>query len=231
MESSKEKIEAQLCDYVEGELDDAQRAEIEQHLAANPHHQALIAELRAASGLLRDLPRATVPVELNESLCGQLERSALLDPNDEVYDPSRSANRWPQFTAVAAVLILAAGLAFVVMYVLPPSGGNGHNQMALDEKGAKGTVVDGPVRDATSQASTEGGKKTALLRENLDRKSSPENSESTPDVARRMSKMAAPVPAPSGAAASGTAAGGVRMRSADEDLNVARLPVNQRGMV
>src|SRR5258706_6199589 len=57
MESSKENIEAQLCAYVEGELDDAQRAEIEQHLTANPQHKALIAELRAASGLLRDPPR------------------------------------------------------------------------------------------------------------------------------------------------------------------------------
>jgi hypothetical protein len=228
MESSKEKIEAQLCDYVEGELDDAQRAEIEQHLAANPHHQALIAELRAASGLLRDLPRATVPVELNESLCGQLERSALLDPNDEVYDPARSVNRWPQFTAVAAVLILAAGLAFVVMYVLPPSGGNAHNQIAMDEKGAKshGTVADGAVRDATSQASTYGREKQADLRESLDRKNSPENAASTPESARRVSRMAAPAMAPTGGAASD-----VRLHNSTDDLNVARLPANQRGLV
>jgi hypothetical protein len=229
MESSKEKIEAQLCAYVEGELDDAQRAEIEQHLAANPHHQALIAELRAASGLLRDLPRATVPIELNESLCGQLERSSLLDPNDEAYGPARSVNRWPQFAAVAAVLILAAGLAFVVMYVLPPSGGNNHGQIALDDKGAKShaTVVDGQARDNNPQASTSYGReKQAELHESLDRKTSPENATPTTDVSRRMSRMAATAPAPAGSAAAG-----VRLRSSDQDLNVARIPTNQRGLV
>ena len=64
MESSKEKIEAQLCAYVDGELDDAERAEIERHLAANPQHKALISELRAASGLLRGLPRVAIPEQL-----------------------------------------------------------------------------------------------------------------------------------------------------------------------
>jgi anti-sigma factor RsiW len=160
MESSKEKIEAQLCAYVEGELDDAERAEIEQHLAANPQHQALIAELRAASGLLRDLPRIGAPIDLNESLCGQIERGALLDPSDDPGTPGLRVNRWPQFTAVAAVLILAVGLGLVIYYVLPPSGGHSRTQLAVDDRSkqaepsielSRDQDVDAFVRNRTKQ--------------------------------------------------------------------------------
>src|SRR5690348_8199548 len=117
MESSKEQIEAQLCAYIDGELNDAERAEIERHLKSNPQHQSLIAELRRHSGLLQDLPRASAPLELNEALCGQLERSALLNSSEEEGSTGLSINRWPQITAVAAVLILAIGLGIVVYYV------------------------------------------------------------------------------------------------------------------
>ena len=135
MESSKENIEAQLCAYIDGELDEAARIEIERHLASNSQHKSLIAELRRHSGLLQDLPRAKAPLELNEALCGQLERSALLNPsNEEASETSLSINRWPQMMAVAAVLLLAIGLGIVVYYVLPPSGGNSHGTVALDEK-------------------------------------------------------------------------------------------------
>src|SRR5437763_2237881 len=96
MESSKEKIEAQLAAYVDGDLSDAERAEIERHLAQHPQHRALIDELRRASDLLKSLPRATVPPELNEALCGQLERSSLLGPlSDEADDGVLRINRWP----------------------------------------------------------------------------------------------------------------------------------------
>ena len=40
--ANTEQIEAKLCAYVDGELDAAGRAEIEQHLAANPQHRALV---------------------------------------------------------------------------------------------------------------------------------------------------------------------------------------------
>jgi len=146
MESSKEQIEAQLCAYIDGELGDAERAEIERHLATNPQHKALIAELRRHSGLLQDLPRKSAPLELNEALCGQLERSALLNPSQEEASQNvLTINRWPQITAVAAVLMLAIGLGIVVYYVLPPSSPNNHPPLALDQNGPKGMITDGEV--------------------------------------------------------------------------------------
>jgi hypothetical protein len=138
MESSKEHIEAQLCAYVDGELNEAERVEIERHLDVNPQHKALISELRRASGLLQDLPRAKAPIELNEAVCGQLERSALLNPSDdEANHAIITINRWPQITAVAAVLFLALGLGIVVYYVLPPSTGNARGPLAMEDASGK----------------------------------------------------------------------------------------------
>lgn len=124
MESSKENIEAQLCAYIEGELSDDQRAQIERHLDANPRHRALIADLMRHRMDLASLPRAKAPAELNEALCGQLERSALLDPAaDDDTEVVLRINRWPQYAAVAAVILLAVGLGIVVYSVLPGPGG------------------------------------------------------------------------------------------------------------
>ena len=66
--ANTENIEAKLAAYVDGELDAADRAEIEQHLAANPQHRKLIEELREARQCLRELPREQAPPEIAEML-------------------------------------------------------------------------------------------------------------------------------------------------------------------
>lgn len=136
MESSKENIEAQLCAYIEGELSDEQRAQIERHLDANPRHRALIADLMRQRMDLASLPRAKAPAELNEALCGQLERSALLDPaTDDDTEIVLRINRWPQYAAVAAVVLLAVGLGIVVYSVLPGPGGR--SSIAINDAALK----------------------------------------------------------------------------------------------
>src|SRR5947209_7711487 len=77
--ANTENIEAKLCAYVDGELDAAGRAEIEAHLASNPQHRQLMAELSGQRQLLRALPRAKAPDDLLETVQTQLERSVLLD--------------------------------------------------------------------------------------------------------------------------------------------------------
>lgn len=130
MSENFETIEARLCAYVEGELDEQGQAEIEKHLEANPHHRRLLDELSAQRTLLRRLPRESAPSELAESFNGQLERAALLK-GPEADSPDVSAggapvlriSRWPQYLAVAAVVLLAAGLG-VMIYLAVPRGGH-----------------------------------------------------------------------------------------------------------
>ncbi|HEX3358353.1 MAG TPA: zf-HC2 domain-containing protein [Tepidisphaeraceae bacterium] len=120
MAQNQEQIEARLCAYIDGELDAAERAEIEKHLEANPQHRRLIQELTAQRDLLHALPREKAPAEIVETIQGQLERSVLLgSPGDGGDMQSMRISRWSHRGAIAAILLLAAGLGFLVYKVLP----------------------------------------------------------------------------------------------------------------
>src|SRR5215831_8799924 len=120
MDDQTEQIEAKLAAYVDGELHGAELQEIEQHLAANPSHRALIDDLMAQKRMLRQLPREASPSDLTENLQGHLEREALLSEGDA----GESAvifqiNRRPQLLAAAAIILMTIGLAIVVYSTLP----------------------------------------------------------------------------------------------------------------
>ena len=120
MSQNSEQIEAKLCAYLEGELDAQGRAEIEKHLEANPAHRKLLAEVGQTRGMLRALPREPAPPDICEAFQGQLERSVLLaNFDDQAEGTALRINRWPQYFAVAAVVMLAAGLGMVVYFGLP----------------------------------------------------------------------------------------------------------------
>src|SRR3982750_4298631 len=111
-----EDIEAKLAAYVDGELDEAGRAEIEKHLAGNPQHAQLIAELTQQRELMRALPRETAPADVSEQINAQLERAVLLgdDAGDDAgVAGSIQMSHWPQIRAIAAVLVLTTGLAII----------------------------------------------------------------------------------------------------------------------
>src|SRR5207237_9303442 len=78
MPQNSEQIEAKLCAYLEGELDEQGRAEIEKHLQANPAHRKLLAEVAGTRDLVRGLPREAAPADLCATLQGHLARSVLL---------------------------------------------------------------------------------------------------------------------------------------------------------
>lgn len=121
MADETEEIEARLCAYMDGELDEAARAEIERHLASNPRHRQLIEEMSRGRRLLQSLPREAAPMEIEELLHTHLERSVLLDDGSSASAPLRM-NRAPQLLAAAAIVILAAGLGLIVWLVVrPPS--------------------------------------------------------------------------------------------------------------
>jgi hypothetical protein len=119
--ANTENIEAKLAAYVDGELDAAERAEIEQHLATNEEHRKLIEELRVARDYLRQLPREQAPPDVAEMLNAQLERAALLGDVDLGGSSGESMriSRWPQIRAIAAILLLTLGLTALIIWVLP----------------------------------------------------------------------------------------------------------------
>ena len=116
-----ENIEAMLCAYIEGDLDDAGRAQIEKHLQENPRHQKLIQELMTTRDLVRDLPRVKAPVDVGESVRGRVERSILLDDSPQANRDHSSRNWLPQIFAVAAIFLLCASLCMILYKALAPT--------------------------------------------------------------------------------------------------------------
>jgi len=116
-----ENIEAMLCAYIEGDLDDAGRAEIEKHLRDNPQHRQLIAELIATRDLVRNLPRVKTSGDANESLRGQVARSILLDDPDNTKPASSSGRRLPGVLVAAAIVLLFFTLGIIVYRMLGPT--------------------------------------------------------------------------------------------------------------
>jgi hypothetical protein len=118
--ASTEDIEAKLAAYVDGEIDEAGRAEIEQHLATNPQHRKLIAELMQQRQLLKNLPREMAPADIAETINAQLERAVLLgDIDDREEASSLRINFWPRMRLIAAVVVLTAGLGLTIYFLAP----------------------------------------------------------------------------------------------------------------
>src|SRR4051794_28971008 len=103
-----EDIEAKLAAYVDGELNSADRAEIEKHLSTHPTHHQLLEELIRQRDLLRGLPREMAPADVADAVTAHLERAVLLGDVDGGVDAAGSWARWAHFRAVAAVLLLTA---------------------------------------------------------------------------------------------------------------------------
>ncbi len=61
MAQNSEQIESKLCAYIEGELDETGRVEIEKHLQANPHHRNLLKELGETRRMVQAAPRESAP--------------------------------------------------------------------------------------------------------------------------------------------------------------------------
>ncbi|HVT88656.1 MAG TPA: hypothetical protein VHD56_07390 [Tepidisphaeraceae bacterium] len=115
-----EDIEAKLAGYVDGDLDAAGRAQIEEYLANNPQHRQLIDELMKQRNMLRGLPRASAPADIAESFNTQLERAVLLgDVDGTAALSTRRIGFWPQLRAMAAILVVTLGLAWLIYYLLP----------------------------------------------------------------------------------------------------------------
>lgn len=186
MAQNSEQIEAKLCAYLEGELDAQGRVEIEKHLEQNPAHRKLLEEVGKTQGLLRALPREPAPSDVCEAFQGQLERSVLLADLDEgATGSSMKINRWPQYLAVAAIVVLSVGLGLVVYFGLPSGPPQAH--YAVGGNGAGGATQDGVASkslgvDGTAPTSTGVTGETPLA-------AAPETSPTEPDALRDRDKV------------------------------------------
>ena len=121
-----------LLDYLEGELDAGQRAQLEAALKDDPELAGLLDAIAGDRELLRSMPRQEVPAELSHDLTQVLERRMLMDeslgeagpipiargralPTEQVQRGS-GWRRVAGLTGLAASVAIAAGL---VVYLLP----------------------------------------------------------------------------------------------------------------
>lgn len=156
MAENSENIEAKLCAYVEGDLDDQGRAEIERHLDAHPNHRRLLAELTATRDLLRFLPRENAPADLAETFNAHLERAELLDgPSVDPAAPKiHAANLLPRLLALAAIIVLGAGLGAVVYFGLPRGSSNANYARVNPRPGVGASDGEAAVATASPVATT-----------------------------------------------------------------------------
>lgn len=114
-------VEEQLSAYLDGELSDTERAEVERVLAADAEARAMLDSLRHTAELVQRLPRRHAPDTLIDDLSARIEREQLLR-GAEVATPGARTRRsvWPML-ATAAVVMFAAGAGFWVFRELTPA--------------------------------------------------------------------------------------------------------------
>lgn len=125
MPDANDNIEARLCAYIDGLLDEKQRQEIEQYLAQYPEHRKLIDELLKQRQMLRELPQESAPPDVLDHFQGRLERSVLLDDREANPGTDARRRRGPvSLVGIAAILLLSLGLAIIIWIALPPKRPN-----------------------------------------------------------------------------------------------------------
>ncbi|NLX59206.1 MAG: hypothetical protein GXY74_08975 [Phycisphaerae bacterium] len=123
-----DKIQDNLSAYIDGEAGPQLAAEIERHVSECEQCRATLGQLRKVAGLVGSMPQHTAPVTLAEDVQGRLERQMLMEAGGEPEPAAAQADRrlpqrrpamWPRVAAVAACLVLVAGIAAL----LAPLGG------------------------------------------------------------------------------------------------------------
>jgi len=121
--TKRSRTSEQLSAYLDGELSDAERAGLEQALAKDAELAKELARLQATRALVRSLPREEAPADFTRAVVARLERQSLTPAAPGGF----RAARWLT-AAVAAVVLLAAGVAFYA--VLLVGGDNADRSLA-----------------------------------------------------------------------------------------------------
>lgn|GEM_PF-1523587 len=105
--------------YIDGELSPAKVEKLEKQLASDPQARQLLSELREVTEKVGDLPRAKAPRDLADGILDGIERDLLLDRDGALAELAGQKHlRRRRFIAAAAMIALAAGIAFIIHNVL-----------------------------------------------------------------------------------------------------------------
>jgi len=157
-----------ILGYIEGELDDAERAAFEATLEANHELRGLVAQLKIDRQNLRQLSRCTAPVGVVDQAMQSQERDELLG-EPEVIQPMPAAVKVDRYklrrvmfrVAVAAVLIISAALVIptliptVLLDHAPNYAIDSHSSLAPESK--TGAVDAGDTVSDALTASKQAG--------------------------------------------------------------------------
>lgn len=109
----------QLSAYIDGELSETARAEVEGWLARDADARRLLEELRHAARLVGGLPRAAAPRGLSAEVTARLEREALLGASVVSESAARRVPLWQRGLAIAASLALIVTASWLMWPELP----------------------------------------------------------------------------------------------------------------
>ena len=135
-----------LSAYVDGELTESERAQVEKRLASDPAASQLVAELQSLSATLRSLPRIQADAEVRAAVMKKIDERAHSLPADTL-SPSRRF-LWP-LLAIATLLML--------MFLQPAE-----QEVALNSPKKSVPQIDAPAAPASAGLSSEPEKSTAL---------------------------------------------------------------------
>lgn len=104
-----------LSAYVDGELTDDERAQVEARLANDPQARQLVDELRTLSQQIQSLPAESIGEDLRATIMQRAEREMLIGGQAEKVLPKREASTSRKWTWIA----LAAAATLLVNLMLP----------------------------------------------------------------------------------------------------------------
>lgn len=112
-----EQLTERLSAYLDGELGERERRQVEATLSRDETARRVLHELRAVSAAVRGLPVESSPADIRERVLRALERRELLEPmpGEPSSLPLRPAWRFARLVASAAIVALAASVGFLAI--------------------------------------------------------------------------------------------------------------------
>ncbi len=122
MTGERDNIREQLSAYLDGELGAAQQRQVEAALETDEQLRTELEQLRRVRDMVGSLPVAEAPEGFVERVVARAERDRLMADDGQTAVGGGSAVRWARMLATAAVLMVAAGAGFTLVYLLISPG-------------------------------------------------------------------------------------------------------------